>query len=173
MQSESSEHVLFPEIEALSLGLLALDELHTMYWEESGHSKGLPVYSCMAGRAPVLRRSTAAFSIRRNYRIVLYDQRGSGKSLPHAELRDNTRRISSPTWSGCAQHLGIESWLVFGGSWAARWRAYAEAACRSCLGLILRGIFLCRATEVELVSCRHGAYFPRALAALCRVPARG
>ena len=143
-------HTLFPEIDARASGRLALDALHTMYWEESGNPAGVPAVFLHggpgAGSTPRHRR----FFDPTAYRIVVYDQRGAGRSTPLGELRDNTTPHLVDDLETLRRHLGIERWLVFGGSWGSTLAlAYAEAHPERCLGLVLRGIFLCRRSEID------------------------
>jgi proline iminopeptidase len=141
---------LFPEIEPRASGMLRLDALHSMYWEECGRSGGIPVVFLHggpgAGSTPKHRR----FFDPDAYRIIVYDQRGAGRSTPLGELRDNTTPHLIGDLEALRRHLGVERWLVFGGSWGSTLAiAYAQAYPERCLGLILRGIFLCRRSEIE------------------------
>lgn len=141
---------LYPEIEPYSAGMLELDGLHRMYWEQSGNPRGMPVLFLHggpgAGSAPGHRR----FFDPAHYRIVIYDQRGAGRSTPLGELRDNTTPHLVADIEKLRAHLGIERWVVFGGSWGSTLAlAYSEAHPQRCAGLILRGIFLCRKSEIE------------------------
>ena len=141
---------LFPPIEPYASGMLALDALHTMYWETSGNPDGIPVVFLHggpgAGSSPEHRRLFDPQA----YRIVIYDQRGAGRSTPLGELRDNTTPHLIADLERLRTHLGIERWLVFGGSWGSTLAiAYAEAHPERCLGLVLRGIFLCRPSEID------------------------
>jgi len=141
---------LFPEIEPRASGMLALGPVHSMYWEESGRPDGIPVVFLHggpgAGSTPKHRR----FFDPDAYRIIVYDQRGAGRSTPLGELRDNTTPHLIADLEALRRHLSIDRWLVFGGSWGSTLAiAYAEAHPERCLGLVLRGIFLCRRTEIE------------------------
>lgn len=141
---------LFPEIQPRASGMLRLDAIHSMYWEESGRRDGIPVVFLHggpgAGSTPRHRR----FFDPDAYRIVVYDQRGAGRSTPLGELRDNTTPHLIADLEALRVHLGVERWLVFGGSWGSTLAiAYAEAHPQRCLGLVLRGIFLCRESEIE------------------------
>jgi proline iminopeptidase len=141
---------LFPEIEPRASGMLRLDAIHSMYWEDCGNPKGIPAVFLHggpgAGSSPRHRR----FFDPSAYRIVVYDQRGAGRSTPLGELRDNTLPHLVADLETLRRYLGIERWLVFGGSWGSTLAiAYAEAHPDRCLGLALRGIFLCRASEIE------------------------
>jgi proline iminopeptidase len=154
---------LFPEIAPRRSGMLPLDAIHTMYWEESGSSGGVPVVFLHggpgAGSAPNHRR----FFDPGFYRIVIFDQRGAGRSTPLGELRDNTTPHLIGDIERLREHLGIERWLVFGGSWGSTLAlAYAEAHPERCLGLVLRGIFLCRESEIGWFLHGLRALFPEA-----------
>ncbi len=141
---------LFPEIEPRASGVLRLDAVHSLYWEESGNPRGIPAVFLHggpgAGSTPKHRR----FFDPGAYRIIVYDQRGAGRSTPLGELRDNTTPHLITDLEALRRHLGVERWAVFGGSWGSTLAiAYAEAHPERCLALILRGIFLCRPKEIE------------------------
>ncbi|MGH8648644.1 MAG: alpha/beta fold hydrolase, partial [Burkholderiales bacterium] len=108
---------LYPEIEPYSAGTLKLDGVHAMYWEQSGNPEGAPVLFLHggpgAGASPAHRR----FFDPAHYRIVIFDQRGAGRSTPLGELRENTTLHLIADIERLRSHLGIERWLVFGGSW--------------------------------------------------------
>jgi proline iminopeptidase len=141
---------LYPEIEPYNAGFLPLDDLHEMYFEECGNRSGTPVLFLHggpgAGSAPAHRRFfDPAF-----YRIIVYDQRGAGRSQPLGELKNNTTTLLVQDIERLRRHLGIERWLVFGGSWGSTLAlAYGIAHPECCTGFVLRGIFLCRPTEIE------------------------
>ena len=154
---------LFPEIEPYDSGMLLLDALHTMYWEQSGNPSGVPILFLHggpgAGSAPAHRR----FFDPVHYRIVIFDQRGSGRSTPLGEIRDNTTPHLIHDIETLRQHLGIDQWLIFGGSWGSTLAlAYGEAHPNRCLGFILRGIFLCRKQEIEWFLYGLRNFFPEA-----------
>ena len=143
-------HELYPEIEPYRTERLAVDALHTLYLEECGNPQGRPVVFLHggpgAGIAPYHRR----FFDPARYRIVLFDQRGAGQSTPHAELTDNTTQHLVADIETIREHLGIERWVVFGGSWGSTLAlAYAQAHPERALGLVLRGIFLGRPEELR------------------------
>lgn len=148
--SSGTRAELYPEIEPYNAGMLELDGLHRMYWEESGNPLGKPVVFLHggpgAGSAPAHRR----FFDPAHYRIVIFDQRGAGRSTPLGEIRDNTTPHLIADIEKLRKHLGIDRWLVFGGSWGSTLAlAYGEAHPQRCAGFILRGIFLCRRSEIE------------------------
>ena len=141
---------LYPHIEPYETGKLALDEIHSMYWEQSGKPDGPAAVFLHggpgAGAIPMHRR----FFDPGFWRIAVFDQRGSGRSFPRGELRDNTTAHLIDDMERLREHLGIEKWLLFGGSWGSTLAlAYAEAHPDRCLGLILRGIFLGRPVELD------------------------
>jgi proline iminopeptidase len=154
---------LYPEIEPYNSGVLDLDGLHQMYWEECGNPRGTPVVFLHggpgAGSAPGHRR----FFDPARYRIVIYDQRGAGRSRPLGELRQNTTPLLVEDLERLRRHLGIERWLVFGGSWGSTLAlAYAIAHAGRCRGLVLRGIFLCRQSEIDWFLYGVRNFFPEA-----------
>ena len=141
---------LFPEIEPRSSGMLRLDALHAMYWEECGRADGIPAVFLHGGPGAGSTSKHRRFFDPDAYRIIVYDQRGAGRSKPLGELRDNTTPHLVADLEALRRHLGVERWLVFGGSWGSTLAiAYAEAYPERCLGLVLRGIFLCRRSEIE------------------------
>ncbi|HZR68064.1 MAG TPA: prolyl aminopeptidase [Burkholderiales bacterium] len=141
---------LYPEIEPRSSGMLRLDAVHSMYWEECGSPRGIPVVFLHGGPGAGSSTKHRRLFDPDAYRIVVYDQRGSGRSTPLGELRDNTTPHLIADLETLRRHLGVERWLVFGGSWGSTLAiAYAEHHPERCLGLVLRGIFLCRRSEID------------------------
>lgn len=139
---------LYPSIEPYRQHSLAVDALHTLHIEECGNPQGQPVVFLHggpgAGVSPVHRR----FFDPARYRIVLIDQRGCGRSTPFGELRDNTTAHLVGDIEQVRTHLGIERWLVFGGSWGSTLAlAYAQAHPQRATGVIVRGVYLGRAEE--------------------------
>ncbi|OOG61463.1 prolyl aminopeptidase [Rhodanobacter sp. B04] len=141
---------LYPEIEPFDSGMLKVSELHTLYYEQSGNPNGKPVVFLHGGPGGGTNAKCRRFFDPAIYRIVLFDQRGCGKSMPHAELTDNT------TWDLVADierlrgHLAIDRWQVFGGSWGSTLAlAYAQAHPDKVTELVLRGIFMLRRWELE------------------------
>jgi proline iminopeptidase len=141
---------LYPEIEPFAAGRLAVDGLHTLYYEQSGNAHGVPVVVLHGGPGAGSSPSHRRFFDPAFYRIVVFDQRGAGRSTPHGELRDNTTPHLIADLEALRQQLRIERWLLFGGSWGSTLAlAYAQAHPQRCLGLVLRGIFLCRRREID------------------------
>jgi len=141
---------LYPEIAPYATGTLKVDDRHTLYWEQCGNPDGKPVVLLHGGPGAGCNEKMRRFHDPARYRIVLFDQRGAGRSTPHADLTDNT------TWDLVADieqlrtHLGIERWQVFGGSWGSTLAlAYAETHPRRVTELVLRGIFMLRRWELE------------------------
>jgi len=141
---------LYPEIEPFDSGFLPVSPLHTLYYEQCGNPNGKPVVFLHGGPGGGTNAKCRRFFDPAVYRIVLFDQRGCGKSKPHAELTDNT------TWDLVAdiervrEHLGIERWQVFGGSWGSTLAlAYAQTHPDKVSELVLRGIFMLRRWELE------------------------
>jgi proline iminopeptidase len=154
---------LFPPIDPYATGMLDVGEPHRMYWETSGNPEGIPALFLHggpgAGASPEHRR----FFNPERYRVVVFDQRGSGRSTPLGELRDNTTTHLIADIERLREHLGVERWLVFGGSWGSTLGlAYAEAHPARCLGLVLRGIFLGRAVEGDWFLHGMRTIFPEA-----------
>jgi proline iminopeptidase len=124
--------------------------LHTLYWEESGNPAGKPVVFLHGGPGGGTDPKQRRFFDPDRYRIVLFDQRGCGKSTPHACLEDNTTWTLVSDIEALRRHLGIERWQVFGGSWGSTLAlAYAQAHPDRVSELVLRGIFLLRAQELR------------------------
>lgn len=141
---------LFPPIEPYDSGRLRLDGRHVMYWEQSGNPKGIPVVFLHggpgAGATPVHRRFFDPVA----WRVVVFDQRGAGRSEPQGALKDNTTQHLIGDIETLRTHLGIDRWLVFGGSWGSTLAlAYGETHPEHCLGFVLRGIFLGQQRELD------------------------
>lgn len=154
---------LYPEIDPYQQGMLSVDALHTLYWEQSGNPGGIPVLFLHGGPGAGSTPNHRRFFDPAVYRIIIYDQRGAGRSTPLGEIKDNTTPHLVADIETLRQHLDIEKWLVFGGSWGSTLAlAYGEAHPARCLGFVLRGIFLCRKSEIDwfLYGLRH--FFPEA-----------
>ena len=136
---------LYPEIEPFDTGTLRVDDRHTLYYEQSGNPKGKPVVLLHGGPGGGSNPKMRRFHDPAKYRIVLFDQRGAGRSTPYADLVDNT------TWDLVAdieklrEHLGIERWQEFGGSCGSTLALdYAQSHARRVSEFVLRGIFMLR-----------------------------
>lgn len=141
---------LYPHITPYRTHHLAVDARHTLYIEECGNPAGLPVVFLHGGPGAGCEPFHRRFFDPERYRIVLFDQRGCGKSTPHAELADNTTGDLVADMERIREELGIDDWLVFGGSWGSTLGlAYAQTHPQRVKGLVLRGIFLCRPEEIQ------------------------
>jgi proline iminopeptidase len=140
----------YPPIEPNQTGFLPVSKEHVLYWEESGNPKGKPVVFLHGGPGSGVEPGHRSFFDPKEYRIILFDQRGCGKSRPHSSLVENT------TWDLVAdieklrEYLNISQWVVFGGSWGSTLAlSYAETHPSSVLVLIVRGIFLGRKKDLD------------------------
>ncbi|MDO1528902.1 prolyl aminopeptidase [Fulvimonas sp. R45] len=141
---------LYPEIEPYRTHRLAVDARHTLHVEECGNPGGLPVVFLHGGPGAGLSPYHRRFFDPARWRIVLFDQRGAGRSTPFADLVDNTTAHLVADIEAIREMLGIERWAVFGGSWGSTLAlAYAQAHPERVLGLVLRGIFLARDEELR------------------------
>jgi proline iminopeptidase len=158
-----SRRDLFPPIEPYASGTLAVDARHTLYWEQSGNPRGVPVVFLHggpgAGATPTHRR----FFDPASYRIIIFDQRGAGRSTPLGELADNGTAHLVRDIEALRVYFAIERWVVFGGSWGSTLAlSYAIAHPARCRALILRGIFLCRQSEIDWFLYGIRQVFPEA-----------
>lgn len=141
---------LYPPIEPYDAGMFPVSGIHTLYYEQCGNPNGTPVVFLHGGPGGGISPDHRRYFDPKAYRIVLFDQRGSGQSTPYASLEENT------TWDLVAdierlrEKLGIDRWVVFGGSWGSTLAlAYAETHPDRVRALVLRGIFMCRKTEID------------------------
>ncbi len=140
---------LYPSIEPWDSGMLPVSALHSLYYEQSGNPEGKPVVFVHGGPGGGTGPACRQFFDPEAYRIILFDQRGAGKSTPHAELRDNTTWHLVADMETLREHIGIERWQVFGGSWGSTLAlAYAETHPERVTELVLRGIFMLRRMEL-------------------------
>jgi proline iminopeptidase len=161
MPMRKTRATLFPTIEPFATGRLDLGEGHVMYFEQSGNPKGIPALFLHggpgAGAVPAHRR----FFDPKVYRIVIFDQRGAGRSAPLGATDRNTTPLLVADIETLRRHLRIDQWLVFGGSWGSTLAlAYGEAHPERCLGFVLRGIFLCRREEIDWFLYGIRRFFP-------------
>lgn len=140
---------LYPSLAPYDKGRLRVSALHELYYEQAGNPKGIPALTVHGGpgggSSPTMRR----YHDPDKYRIILFDQRGCGRSTPHAELEENTTWHLVDDIERLREHLGIEKWHLFGGSWGATLSlAYAQRYPERVTAMVLRGIFLMRRREV-------------------------
>jgi proline iminopeptidase len=141
---------LYPPLEPYHAEYLAVSDRHRLYLELAGNPTGSPVVFLHGGPGGGTNPTYRQFFDPARWRIVLFDQRGCGKSLPHAELEDNTTWALVGDIEKIRTHLGIEQWTVFGGSWGSTLAlTYAQTHPDRCSGLILRGIFTLRQREIR------------------------
>ena len=170
----NSRRDLFPPLEPYRTGMLQLDARHTMYWEQSGNPRGAPMLFLHGGPGAGATAVHRRFFDPEHWRIVVFDQRGAGRSTPLGEIRDNTLAHLVADIERLRLELGIDRWVVFGGSWGSTLAlAYAEAHPDRCAGLVLRGIFLCRQAEIDWFLYGMRRVFPEAWREFRRLSAGG
>ena len=165
MNDSISPDALRPPEQREVSGALEVGDGHHMYYEQCGDAAGIPVLFLHGGPGGgCLARHRELFDLTR-YRVTLFDQRGCGRSLPRGAVQANTSDALVADIEQLRQHLGIESWLVFGGSWGAGLAlAYAAAHRTACLGLVLRGVFLGRASDLDWFFQQARQFLPDAWA---------
>ena len=141
---------LYPEIKPYQYHRLPVQAPHELYLEESGNPDGIPVLFVHGGPGLGCDSKNRCFFDPERYRIILFDQRGAGRSTPHAELLHNHTQALIEDMETIREYLGVEQWLLFGGSWGSTLSLlYAQAFPERVLGLVLRGIFLCRDEDLQ------------------------
>ena len=157
---------LFPDIAPYETGFLPLSGGHVMYWEQVGNPRGQPVLFLHGGPGAGAGAVHRRFFDPQHWRVIIFDQRGAGRSRPLGELRDNTTPHLVRDIEVLRQFLGIENWLLFGGSWGSTLAlAYAQEHPSRVLGCVLRGVFLGRQDEVVWFLDGLRRVFPDAWAA--------
>lgn len=157
---------LFPEIGPYETGFLPLSGGHVMYWEQVGNPAGLPALFLHGGPGAGAGAVHRRFFDPTQWRVVIFDQRGAGRSRPGGCLAENTTAHLVADIETLRRHLGIERWLLFGGSWGSTLAlAYAEAHPAHVAGCVLRGVFLGRKHEVAWLLHGLAHFFPDAHAA--------
>ena len=142
---------LFPEIKPYAVHHLAVTDPHELYVEECGDPAGIPVLFVHGGPGGGSDDNSRRYFDPQKYRIVVFDQRGAGRSSPHACLESNTTADLIADMEAIREHLGIQRWLLFGGSWGSTLSLlYTQAHRERVSGLVLRGIFLCRQRDLEI-----------------------
>ena len=154
---------LYPAIEPYDSGMIELDDVHSMYWEQCGNPEGIPAIFLHGGPGAGTSSTHRRYFDPRHFRIILFDQRGAGRSTPLGELTNNTTQHLIADMERLREHLGVDRWFLFGGSWGSTLAiAYGEAHPGHCLGFVLRGIFLCRQRELDWFLYHMGSIFPEA-----------
>ncbi len=163
MDAQTHRGDLYPDIPPYEQGMLPLSGGHVMYWEQSGNPDGIPVVFLHGGPGAGASSAHRRFFDPRCYRIILYDQRGAGRSRPAAGVADNTTGHLIDDLEALRRRLRVERWLVFGGSWGSTLAlTYGIAHGERCLGFVLRGIFLGRRRDVTWFLQGMGMVFPEA-----------
>jgi proline iminopeptidase len=158
-----ADGLLYPDLEPYASGHLGLSARHSMHWEMCGNPDGVPLVFLHGGPGGGSLPHHRRFYDPAFWRIVLYDQRGAGRSTPIAELSENTTAHLISDLERLRAHLGVERWLLFGGSWGSTLAlAYAQTYPARVLGLVLRGIFLASPTEIEWFLYGMRYQFPEA-----------
>ena len=140
---------LFPHIEPYEYGLLEVDNIHKIYWEKSGNKKGIPVLVLHGGPGAGGNIYLRRFFDPKYYNIIIFDQRGAGRSMPSACIDNNTTQDLILDIEKLRIFFKINKWIVFGGSWGSSLSlAYSQEYPDNVLSIVLRGIFLCRKKEV-------------------------
>jgi proline iminopeptidase len=159
----ASDAALYPELEPYASGRLPLDALHTMYWERCGNAAGVPLVFLHGGPGGGCLPHHRRYYDPAFWNIILYDQRGAGRSTPIAALTDNTTSHLVADLERLREALKVDRWLLFGGSWGSTLAlAYAQAHPDRVLGLVLRGVFLATASELEWFMHGIRTIFPEA-----------
>lgn len=155
----SNLRTLYDEIEPYDTGRIRVSDVHELYYEQCGTPNGKPVVFLHGGPGSGLIPDYRRFFDPSAYRVILFEQRGAGRSTPHASLEDNTTWHLVADIEKIREHFGIDQWLLFGGSWGSTLSlAYAETHPERVRGLVLRGIFLCRPQEIRwFYEDNHGA----------------
>jgi proline iminopeptidase len=148
--SPAGRRGLYPDIEPTHSGWLPVTGGHEIYWEQCGALDARHALVLHGGPGGAINPTMRRFFDARNWRITLFDQRGCGRSRPNAELANNTTWDLVADIEALRQHLGIEKWCVFGGSWGSTLAlAYAIRHPDRVTGLVLRGIFLATQSEIR------------------------
>lgn len=154
---------LFPELEPYQHFYLKVDEIHEIYVEACGNPQGIPVVYLHGGPGAGCQPKHRRYFDPEAYHIILFDQRGAGRSKPFAETRNNTIKDLIQDMETIREHFGIKQWLVYGGSWGSTLAlSYGEAHPDACLGFILRGIFLMREEEIKWFLEGVRVFYPEA-----------
>ncbi len=161
MDFSNTQYQLFPEIEPHATGMLEVDDLHRIYWEVSGNPDGKTILFIHGGPGAGAAAAHRRFFDPEYYRIVVFDQRGSGRSKPFAEVAQNTTQHLIGDMEKLREYLSIDRWVLFGGSWGSSLAlAYGIQHPERVAGFVLRGIFLCSRPELDWFLHGIRAVFP-------------
>ena len=145
----ANEH-FYPEIEPYATGMMPVDDIHTIYWEECGNPEGEPIVFLHGGPGAGATETDRRFFDPAHFRIILFDQRGTVRSTPQGETRNNSIKDLGRDIEQLREERGIETWHVFGGSWGSTLSLfYAQEYPSSCRSLTIRGIWLLRDEEIQ------------------------
>lgn len=163
MDARIHRYDLFPDIEPYATGKLPVSDGHIIYWEQSGNPVGAPVVFLHGGPGAGAAAAHRRFFDPKFYRIVVFDQRGCGRSEPFGELANNTTDHLIADMEALRRHLDIDRWVLFGGSWGSTLAlAYGIRHPHRCAGFVLRGIFLGTRREIDWFLDGMGLFFPEA-----------
>lgn len=161
-------NTLYPDIVPYKTSRLNVSDLHQIYYEECGNPSGVPVVFLHGGPGSGCNPAQRRFFDPGHFRIVLFDQRGCGRSTPQGETTNNTTHDLITDIDALRKHLGIAKWHVFGGSWGSTLAlAYAIAFPKDVSSLTLRGIFLSRQSELDWFLGEVKNFYPEAWQQLC------
>jgi proline iminopeptidase len=161
--TNSSERLVFPEIEPYETGLIPAGASHDFYYEVCGNPSGVPILVLHGGPGSGCNPGQRRFFDPAHYRIVLFDQRGCGRSQPAGQIIENTTQDLIADIERLRRHLGVDQWLLFGGSWGSTLAlAYATTHPQFVHGMILRGIFMARSSELRWFLYESRTFFPEA-----------
>ena len=147
---EKQEKWLYPPIEPYDTGMLKVSPLHTIYYEQCGNPKGLPALFLHGGPGEGFEPRDRRYFDPAAYRIVMFDQRGVGKSTPAFCLEENDTWALLGDIEKLREHLGVDKWVVFGGSWGSTLALlYAETHVDLVLAVVVNGVFLCRQADID------------------------
>ncbi|VWL85668.1 prolyl aminopeptidase [Oceanivirga miroungae] len=151
---------MFDELKPYNSGYLKVSDIHSIYYEECGNKDGIPIVFVHGGPGGVIESLPRKFFNKDKYRVIIFDQRGSGRSKPFVELRENTTFDLVEDMEKLRKLLGIDKWILFGGSWGTTLSlVYAINHPNKVLGMILRGIFLARKSDLWWLYEGGAAYF--------------
>lgn len=154
---------LFPEITPYSSGFMKVDDTHEVYWEQCGNPQGVPILFLHGGPGAGATTTHRRFFDPDHYRIIIFDQRGAGRSTPLGSLENNTLDHILGDIESLRHHLNIDHWCLFGGSWGSTVAlAYAQTYPEHCTSMILRGIFLMEQLEIDWFLYGMKTFFPEA-----------